>query len=257
MIKKLKNYINNNTKILIRFDDIAENMNWALMEKCEELFNKFSIKPLLGVIPKNQDKELLKYPHNKDFWNTIRRWKDIGWEIAMHGYTHVYDSAANKKKDYFKYGGGSEFYGHSIEEQKNRLQKGLKKFEEEDVNVRAFFAPNHIYDKNTFTALRSLGISQVIDGYGLFPYKENEITFIPQLFYENIFMPFGFQTTQIHLNYWNSDDFLKFENLITKNYHKITTYDEMLNNINNGLLSSISRTVSSNLLMLKRSVNSK
>ena len=47
-------------------------------------------------------------------------------------------------------------------------------------------------------------------------------------------MPFGFQTTQIHLNYWNSDDFLKFENLITKNYHKITTYDEMLNNINNG-----------------------
>ena len=128
---------------------------------------------------------------------------------------------------------------------------------QEDVKVRAFFAPNHIYDKNTFTALRSLGISQIIDGYGLFPYKENEITFIPQLFYENIFIPFGFQTTQIHLNYWNSDDFLKFENLITKNHHKITTYDEMLNNINNGLLSSISRTVSSNLLMLKRSVNSK
>jgi len=257
MIKKFKNYINDHTKILIRFDDIAENMNWELMEKSEELFKKYSIKPLLGVIPKNQDKELLKHPYNKDFWNTVRRWKSIGWEIVMHGYSHVYDSTVNKKKDYFKYGGGSEFYGHSIEEQKNRLQKGLKKFKEEGMEIRGFFAPNHIYDKNTFIALKSLGINQVIDGYGLFPYKENEITFVPQLFYENIFMPFGFQTTQIHLNYWNNDDFLKFENLIIKNCHKITTYDEILNNINNSLFSFTTRAVSSSLLRLKRSINSK
>jgi hypothetical protein len=60
MIEKFKRYINDHTKILIRFDDIAENMNWEFMEKCEELFKKYSIKPLLGVIPENQDKELLK-----------------------------------------------------------------------------------------------------------------------------------------------------------------------------------------------------
>ena len=28
-------------KILIRFDDIAENMNWHLMDKCEKLFDKY------------------------------------------------------------------------------------------------------------------------------------------------------------------------------------------------------------------------
>ena len=38
----------------------------------------------------------------------------------MHGYTHVYDNET-KKKDYFNYGGKSEFYGHSIDEQILRI----------------------------------------------------------------------------------------------------------------------------------------
>ena len=42
-------------KILIRFDDIAENMNWYLMEKCEKLFDELKIKPVMGVIPDNKD----------------------------------------------------------------------------------------------------------------------------------------------------------------------------------------------------------
>ena len=254
MIKKIKTYISNHTGILIRFDDIAENMNWNLMEKCEELFKKYNIKPLLGVIPNNQDKDLLANQKNKEFWKKVREWKKMGWEIAMHGYSHVYDSTAHKKKDYFKYGGGSEFYGHSFEEQKNRLQKGLKKFEDESIKIRAFFAPNHIYDENTFLALKTLGIKQVIDGYGLFPYEENGIIFTPQLFYENIFIPFGFQSTQIHLNTWTDQDFTKFENLIEKKRKKIITYDQMLNNNNNNFVSYVSRILISKILKLKRSM---
>ena len=56
MLVKIKNYLSNNTGILIRLDDIAENMNWELMDRSEALFNKFNIKPVIGVIPKNQDK---------------------------------------------------------------------------------------------------------------------------------------------------------------------------------------------------------
>ena len=65
MINFFKNKINKYTGILIRLDDIAENMNWELMDKCEILFDKYNIKPLLGVIPNNQDPELLKYPKNE------------------------------------------------------------------------------------------------------------------------------------------------------------------------------------------------
>ncbi len=30
---------------LIRIDDIAENMNWRLMDKCEKLFHKYKMIP--------------------------------------------------------------------------------------------------------------------------------------------------------------------------------------------------------------------
>ena len=55
-------------KILIRFDDIAENMNWRFMDKSEQLFDKYNIKPILGVIPNNQDKELKSYPKKERRW---------------------------------------------------------------------------------------------------------------------------------------------------------------------------------------------
>lgn len=257
MFKKLKSYTSKHTGYLIRFDDIAENMNWRLMDKCENLFVKYNIMPVIGVIPRNQDKELLGYPENNQFWQRVRKWKSLGWEIVMHGYSHVYDSISSKKKDYFNYGGGSEFYGHSFEEQKKRLGKGLKKFKEEDIKIRSFFAPNHIYDKNTFLALKSLGIKQVIDGYGLFPYLEDDIIFIPQLFYKNIALPFGLQSTQIHINYWSEEDFLKFENFIKTNHEKILDYDQMLKKVNNSFISHASRFLTSKILKLKRSMNNK
>ena len=62
MSNLIKRFISENTGIIIRIDDIAENMNWQLMEKCEELFDKYNIKPVLGVIPNNKDRELLNYP---------------------------------------------------------------------------------------------------------------------------------------------------------------------------------------------------
>ena len=59
MFKFVKKYISENTGILIRLDDIAENMNWPLMKKCEALFDKYNIKPLLGVVSNNMDPDLL------------------------------------------------------------------------------------------------------------------------------------------------------------------------------------------------------
>ena len=55
-------------KILIRFDDIAENLNWHLMSKCEKLFDELNVKPVMGVIPNNKDKELLIYPKKENFF---------------------------------------------------------------------------------------------------------------------------------------------------------------------------------------------
>ena len=120
-------FVKNNSGLLIRFDDISQNMQWEFMERCEVLFDKYKIKPVLGVIPNNQDSELKKYPKKENFWQIVKKWQSKGWTIAMHGYSHVYDSETYKK-DFFGYGGKSEFYGHTLEEQKNRMVSILKYF---------------------------------------------------------------------------------------------------------------------------------
>ena len=92
---------------VFRLDDIAPNMNWKMMERVKKLFNTYKVKPIIGVIPKNEDQELKSYPMCAfNFWNEIKNLKNQGWEIAMHGYEHLYNKQ-NNKKDYMGYGGNS------------------------------------------------------------------------------------------------------------------------------------------------------
>ena len=44
MFLRLKNYISSNTGLLVRLDDICENMNWEIMYKLEDLFKKYKDK---------------------------------------------------------------------------------------------------------------------------------------------------------------------------------------------------------------------
>ena len=219
------------TGLLIRMDDITACMNWKLMDKCEELFDKYKIKPLLGVIPKSQDPSLLAFPKNENFWERVDIWKEKGWEITMHGCSHLYTQKSDNK-DIFGYGGDSEFYGLDYFTQLNKIEAGLEEFKKRKIDIRSFFAPNHIYDYNTLKAIKKSNIKIIIDGYGLFPYFKNELLFIPQLFYKEILLPFGIQSTQIHLNEWNDESFKNFEIFIKKNHKKIVSLDHIIKIVN-------------------------
>jgi len=250
MFNSIKKITSKYTGLLIRMDDISENMNWALMDKCEKLFDKFKIKPLLGIIPINKDPELLKLPKNDRFWERVENWKNKGWEITMHGCNHLYTQKSDKN-DIFNYGGNSEFYGLDYSMQLNKIKTGLEEFKKRDIKVRSFFAPNHIYDSNTLKALKDSDIKIIIDGYGLFPYYKNEILFIPQLFYKEIFLPFGIQSTQMHINEWNDEAYKNFEIFVKKNYSKIlnlnniieVTNPNSLQNLTNYLVEKTLKTV--------------
>ena len=252
MIYKFKKFVSSNTGFLIRLDDIAENMNWDMMKQAADLFDKYDIRPVLGVIPNNKDHELLNYPKkNIDFWDQIRKWKDKGWEIGMHGNNHLYEKSCSKN-DYLGHGGATEFCNHSFNNQIEKIKAGLNKFKKERISIRTFFAPNHTFDKNTLLALEECGINEVLDGYGLMPYEENGINFIPQLFYKIIAIPFGIQCFQIHLNYYNQEDFNNLENFIEKNSKKIITYDQAIYKINNNYFYKIIRILSKKILQIKR-----
>ena len=238
MFNSIKKITSKYTGLLIRMDDITETMNWALMDKCEKLFDKFKIKPLLGIIPINKDPELLKFPKNDKFWERVESWKNKGWEITMHGCNHLYTQKSDKK-DIFNYGGDSEFYGLDYSTQLNKIKIGLKEFKKREIKVRSFFAPNHIYDSNTLKALKESNIKIIIDGYGLFPYYKNEILFIPQLFHKEIFLPFGIQSTQMHINEWNDKTYKNFEVFVEKNYSKSLSLNDIIDIANPNSLQNL------------------
>mgnify|MGYP000850637529 CR=1 FL=1 len=66
----------------------------------------------------------------------------------------------------------------------NNTNTIISNISSENLKIRVFFAPNHTFDNNTLLALKECGITEIIDGYGLMPYEENNIKFIPQLFYK-------------------------------------------------------------------------
>ncbi len=252
----MKNLIEKNTGLLIRIDDVAENMSWKYMDKCEKLFEELKIRPLVGIIPENRDPDLLRFPKNNNFWSRVSGWKKNGWEISMHGFNHVYDTNT-KFKDFFNYGGDSEFFGHDFEHQHKKIKLGLDKLKSEGQIVKSFFAPNHTYDLNTFLALKDNGIKVIIDGYGLFPYFEKNLIFIPQLFYnETILLPFGFQSTQIHMNNWDDDYFNKFKEFLIKSKQKILDYNEIVSKTSDSKAKKILRDLFKfSLINLRKLIN--
>ena len=226
MLNYYKNLFSKYTGLLIRMDDISENMRWDYMDKCESLFDKYKIKPLLGVIPINRDPELLKYPRNDKFWERVISWKNKGWEIAMHGCHHLY-TQKSYKKDIFNYGGNSEFYGLDYSEQLNKIKTGSLEFTKRKIPIRSFFAPNHNYDKNTLKALKEDGIKIIIDGYGLFPYFKYELLFIPNFSIRNI-LTIWYSSYANTYNYWESHDLQRFEKFLENYHNKIKDLDYMV-----------------------------
>jgi predicted deacetylase len=253
MFFKIKNYIKKNTGYILRLDDVAENMNWSNFNEIEFWLNKLNIKPVLGVIPLNQDPELLKYPKLKlDFWNKVRKWKKKGWEIAMHGTHHVYDRICHKNEDFLGHGGNTEFCGHSLNNQSKKIKLGFAKFKLENISLRCFFAPNHTFDTNTLIALKNIEVDQILDGYGLIPYNEKNITFIPQLFYKTYTLPFGIQTFQIHLNYFDKYQLKNFISFLKANKNNFIDYNFALSRVNNSFFYRFLRFSSKAILKYKR-----
>ena len=167
--------ITNSAGLLIRIDDITEHMNWKLMDRCEKFFLKNKIKPILGVIPKNQDEEFLKFEKRDFFWKKVKDCNQSDRKFQCMA-IHIYDTQTAKR--FFGYGGRLNFLV-TFEKQNDKIKSGLKIFKDNDIKIRSFFAPNHTYDTNTFKALKNNSVLTVIDGYGLTPYSEFGLNFIP------------------------------------------------------------------------------
>ena len=95
-------------KIAIRMDDITPDMDWAKFLRFKELCDLYQVKPLIGVVPENQDSMLHIDEAREDFWEYLLQLEKEGWTIAQHGCTHIYST---KKKGCFPLNAISEYAG--------------------------------------------------------------------------------------------------------------------------------------------------
>lgn len=197
---------------LLRLDDASQYMNKTNWQKMEQLLDQYSIKPIVGVIPINRDKELLKYGVVEEFWELAKNWQTKGWTIALHGCTHVYETEdgginpVNMR---------SEFAGLSLDRQKKKIRTGYSVLLSHEIYPELFYAPSHTFDLNTLEALKEeTNIRVISDTVANDVYFENDFFFIPQQSGHVRKLPFKTVTFCYHPNTMKDIDFDVLENFL-------------------------------------------
>lgn len=215
-------------KYVLRLDDASNYRDQAKWDKIEELLDKYGVKPLVGVIPDNKDPKMMGYENDKNFWQRVHFWDKKGWEIALHGYDHVYisctggDNPVNKK---------SEFAGVSLEIQKEKIKKGVEIFKANGINPAVFFAPSHTFDKNTLIALKEESDIRIIsDTVANKPYSKDGFTFVPQQSGRVRNLPFKLITFCYHPNRMTEKDFCQLEKFLSKRAKKFVSFPRQTTN---------------------------
>lgn len=207
-------------QIMFRMDDITADMNWDKFNQVREIFEKYQICPLLGVVPDNQDKKLIFQEKQEKFWEIIKLLQEKGWMIAQHGTYHKY---VTKDSGMLGLKNASEFAGLSYEEQFSKLQVGKSILEEHGIYTDIFMAPGHTFDRNTVKVLYHLGFHTITDGLYEKPYIYLNILFVPCLLqgFKNIH---GIDTICLHSNNMSETDMEKLEVFCKKNRNEIVSF---------------------------------
>ena len=233
------------TKIIVRFDDICPNLNWEMFLFIKKKLQDLGIRSLLGVIPDNKDKSFLKYERKENFFDLINYYKNFGDSIAQHGTHHRYTTNSS---GILKINNRSEFAGHDFDYQYNLLKKGKQILEKHDCWQPIFMAPSHSLDLNTLKALRKLRFKSISDGYGFYPYRKEEIDFIPQISSRPFNTGFGLATLCIHINSFENINVKNLLNFISLNRSRIISFEEYNN------IKSNSKIISGSLNFLSRNI---
>lgn len=208
----------------IRLDDITPDMDWEKFYRVKSILDKFDIKPLIGIVPDNQDEGLAKQEPKEEFWQEMRELAKDGWSIAQHGYEHRYESKDGGLLGINMY---SEFAGLSFDKQKEKLSKGKQILEENGIITDIFMAPAHSYDDNTLKALAELGFCYVTDGYTKKPYRYKGLMFIPCRT-ANYGKVEGIDTFCIHANTIEEKELVSLDRFLEENKQKAVSFSEFL-----------------------------
>lgn len=228
---------------LFRLDDASDYMDVKKWNQIEEMLDKYSVKPLVGIIPHNEDKSLTdKWQQNELFWEKALEWKEKGWRIALHGYNHVYSTKSGGMNPVNK---KSEFAGNAIEVQRQKIRDGFAVLCQKGLKPDVFFAPSHTFDENTLKALEiETDIRIISDTVANDVYFSDGFFFIPQQTGTPRKLPMKLATICIHPNTMDERSIAGLERFIIKNRSRIiNAYDVQMQKRRLGLLDRLSKKI--------------
>jgi predicted deacetylase len=215
---------------LLRFDDLCPTMNWHVWNNVEKILCEYDIKPILAVVPDNEDDALRVSSPNPKFWDRARKWQSRGWTIGMHGWQHRFVTTDSGMLGIQPC---SEFAGLPREEQKRKIQSGLSVFEKEGIKSKIWIAPAHSFDATTIQLLVELGFRHMSDGSFLLPHVDRfGMTWVPQQLWSFRWRPLGVWTICFHMNRWTREDIRALQANIEQFRESISTFGAVTNQYN-------------------------
>ena len=217
-----------NTRYLIRLDDACPTMSKEWWGKVEAILDKYSVRPMVGIVPDCHDDKLKIDTEDEHFWEKVLGWQKKGWAIAMHGYDHEYisDKGLEGLNPLWK---RSEFAGVTLETQRKKIREGVAILKSKGLDVKYFFAPSHTFDENTLIALREESEIRVIsDMYTLKPYREGDFVFIPCQIGHPQKMPLsGIYTICLHPNTLDNTALERLDQFLKENKDKMMAFSDI------------------------------
>lgn len=198
----------------IRLDDAHPNMNHVAWDSFEELLDRYSIKPIVAVIPDCRDQDISFSETDLNFWERVKAWKAKGWHIGIHGLAHEFITSDSGLVGINNF---SEFAGTSIEMQREKLIRAVSIFREKGVEPDLFVAPAHSFDDITVDVLlNDIGVKRISDGFAILPYRYKGVSFIPQQLWRLRAMIFGVWTCCFHPSTITEFELRRVEDFITR-----------------------------------------
>jgi len=219
-------------KYIIRLDDACPTMDWKKWNTIFNILDRFNIKPIVAVIPDNEDESMFIDSYNKNFWSEVKYWESKGYHIAMHGFNHKYISNFS---GIIPMNDKSEFAGVNLNIQRDKIQRGWHIFKKYGITPRIWVAPSHTFDKNTLKILKDeTDIKIISDGIALYPYNKDGFFWIPQQLWWYSKKKDGIWTICLHPNNMSFEQIEELETIINSHHNEFlidieTLYDRYKN----------------------------
>lgn len=215
----------NSAQYLIRFDDLCPTMLSERLDRYVSLVARHGVRPILSVVPDNQDPALDLEAYDPRFWDRLKSLQAAGATIAMHGYRHL---CASQGKSLLGLNAQTEFAGVEESQQRLWIHAGLSILRNHGLRPRLFVAPRHGFDLGTLRALGREGLGVLSGGFARRPFTRYGVVWIPQQLWEPVPKSSGLWTISVHTNSAVASLERKMERFLDQHGGQFTCFDRAL-----------------------------